>query len=520
MSANNKKDYAERLGHIAREFLSYVGQEFPDSYTFFSDKIEESVLNLLDIEKPKVMVYGIYNSGKSTLINSLCRSEVAEMADRPMTDRISEYDRGDYYLIDSPGVDAPIEHEHVTEEYLSKCHVILFVISSKGVFEDRTNYQKLAKLIEKDIPFIIVLNERGVSVKDLTEEQKKKVKFEHEQELRIIQYKIIQNLIKESNDNKIAEKYEVVILNAKKALTGVLKEKPQLYEVSGVGFLEKRIAQLLNNDSSITTLFKQPISNLKECFNEVEKAITQTMSGNSSEDFGMRLHIVESKRDNIMQDLRILTQQAVYSHLEELTNAYVNGDSDIFESIANTIFMDIDDRYSAKINELLVYVDHSFKGLNIYMDTMSNLIFDLTGLTGSSLTTAIENPSATETEALPLEKKGFFDFLKSRKKREQEKMERLEMDARLKNEQAQYRVQEQIRRKQEARQLAVSDLDELNRLMNTIVSKGIHEKYDDIISQIQQIDCLNKQLLDDGKRQMKNLRNIRGELIAIEDDIA
>ena len=176
MSTNNKKDYTERLGHIAREFLNYVGQEFPDSYTFFSDKIEESVLNLLDIEKPKVMVYGIYNSGKSTLINSLCRSEVAEMADRPMTDRISEYDRGDYYLIDSPGVDAPIEHEHVTEEYLSKCHVILFVISSKGVFEDRTNYQKLAKLIEKDIPFIIVLNERGVSVKDLTEEQKKKAK--------------------------------------------------------------------------------------------------------------------------------------------------------------------------------------------------------------------------------------------------------------------------------------------------------------------------------------------------------
>ena len=60
---------------------------------------------------------------------------------------------------------------------------------------------------------------------NITEEQKKKVKFEHEQELRIIQYKIIQNLIKESNDNKIAEKYEVVVLNAKKALTGVLKEK-------------------------------------------------------------------------------------------------------------------------------------------------------------------------------------------------------------------------------------------------------------------------------------------------------
>lgn len=519
MSVNNKKDYAESLGCIAREFLEYIEEEFPDSYTFFSDKIQESVLNLLDIEKPKVMVYGIYNSGKSTLINSLCKSEVAKMADRPMTDRISEYDHGDYYLIDSPGVDAPIEHELVTEEYINKCHVILFVISSKGVFEDRTNYKKLARLIESNIPFIIVLNERGVSVKDLTAEQKKKVKFEHEQELRIIQYKIIDNLIKESNNKKIAEQYEVVVLNAKKALIGILKEKHSLYEGSNVGFLEKRITQLLSNDNSIISLLKQPISNLEECFNKVEKVITQTISGNLSEDFSIGLHIMESKMHNIMQDLRILVQQVVYSYLQELTNAYVNGDSNIFESVANAIFMEIDDRYSAKINELFVHVDHRFKDLDIQIDTNCNLVFSSIGLTGSSLKMSTEELTSEGTDALPPEKKGLFDIFKSRRRREREKRERLEMEARLKNEQAQYRVQEQIRRKQEARQLAFSDLNELNRSINSIVSKDIYNKYDYIISQIQQVDQLNKQLLDKGNRQMKGLHNIREKLITIENDI-
>jgi hypothetical protein len=53
------------------------------------------------------------------------------MADRPMTDQISQYDRGDYLLIDSPGVDAPIEHELVTEEFIDKCHIILFVSVQK-----------------------------------------------------------------------------------------------------------------------------------------------------------------------------------------------------------------------------------------------------------------------------------------------------------------------------------------------------------------------------------------------------
>lgn len=49
------------------------------------------------------MVYGIYNSGKSTLINALMRQEAAEMADRPMTDQISEFDRGEYVLVGFSG---------------------------------------------------------------------------------------------------------------------------------------------------------------------------------------------------------------------------------------------------------------------------------------------------------------------------------------------------------------------------------------------------------------------------------
>ena len=470
------------------------------------------------------MVYAIYNSGKSTLINALCKEEVAEMADRPMTDRISEYDRGDFYLVDSPGVDAPIEHEMVTEEYLNKCHVILFVISTKGVFEDRDNYVRLAKLIEKEIPFIIVLNDRGVAInKEWTDAEKKKAKFDHDQELKIIQYKVIQNLISESKNKEIAEKYEVIVLNAKKALTGILRDKPQLYDSSNVEFLEKRITQLLQKDDSIRTLFMQPIGNIKECLNEVEKMITQAMSGNDSTDFSMRLHVMESKRDNLIQDLRVLTQQAVYSHMEELTNSYVNGDVDIFETIANTVFMDVDDRYSAKVNELLVYIDRNFSSLNLYIDTMSNLQFDSSVFQGKKVPLKfdeITNDTEHQESLLPAEKKGFFDFLKSRKKREEEKRERLEREAEFKNKQAEYRVQEQIRKKQEARQLASSDLDELLRELNNVVTKGLNEKYNDLLTQIQEVDCLNKQALADGKRQMSTLKGLRERLLLIENQLA
>ena len=336
----------------------------------------------------------------------------------------------------------------------------------------------------------------------------------------VSQYKIIDNLIKVSNDKKIAEKYEVVILNAKKAWMGITKDKPLLYDASGVGFLDKRITQLLTSEVAIGSVFKQPIINLKECLNEVVKMVTQTMSGASSEDFAMRLHTLERKKDNIREDLRILTLQAVNSHLDELTNSYVNGDADIFETVANSIFMEVEDRYTAKINELLVFVDHNFKNLNLFIDGMSNLIYDSSGKKGSKLSYNEEGNTSFEEEKMPEEKARWYDFLKSRKRREKEKQERLEREAEIRNERAQYKIQENIRKKQEARQLASSDLNILYRELNVIVNRGMDEKYDDLITQIQRIDCENKQIKVDGERQMAKVKKIRNLLEMIENEIS
>jgi len=521
---DKKMDIASQLNNVVGEFEEFVNREFVEVSDYFDEKIENNVRALLTVDKPKVMVYGIYNSGKSTLINSLCKEEVAEVADRPMTSEIAEYDRGDYYLVDSPGIDAPIEHELVTEDYLNKCHIILFVMSSKGLFEEKTNYDKLAKLIKKDIPFIIVLNDRGIQKeKKWSNEEKKRADFEHDQELKLIQYKIIDNLIKVSKDKHIADKYEVITINARKAWTGIVKKMPKLYEDSEIEFLDTRIEQLLVNERSIGAVFKQPISNLKECLNEIEKIITKNVSGNLSDDFEIRMHTFEKRKDNIMEDLRILTKQTVQSHLDELTNSYVTGDPDTFETIALFIFQEVEERYSAKLKELLVFVERNFRELNIYIDATSNINFDFiaSGIGVGKIDIADnltheEGDFHAEENHLKEEKIGLLDlFFKSR--RERKKRERLEDMARLKNEQEQYKVQENIRKKQEARQLASSDLDILYRQFSNIISDGIYEKYDDIVSQIQEIDCINKERKKIGECQMKELRELRKKLAIIEN---
>ena len=68
--------------------------------------------------QPRIMVYGYYNAGKSTLLNALMGEVKAEMADRPLTAKVDEYEWNGYTLLDTPGIDAPIEHEDIANSEL------------------------------------------------------------------------------------------------------------------------------------------------------------------------------------------------------------------------------------------------------------------------------------------------------------------------------------------------------------------------------------------------------------------
>lgn len=67
---------------------------------------------------------------------------------------------------------------------------------------------------------------------------------EHEQEIKSVQYKIIENLTRATGDKNITQKYEVYVLNAKKALTGIHKNRLQLYEASNAQVLISELFSL------------------------------------------------------------------------------------------------------------------------------------------------------------------------------------------------------------------------------------------------------------------------------------
>jgi GTP-binding protein EngB required for normal cell division len=195
-------------------------------------KLWEEIVNSNNELKPSVMVYGVYNAGKSTLINALMGEAKAEVADRPMTDKVKDYDWCGYKIWDTPGIDAPKEHEQVTNEQLIKTDVVLMVVSNE-TFENRYVYEKLALLAKQKKPLLLIVN-----TKQQIDEEGKAATLN----------RISDNLQKIGSENGITTLYNNVgisFVNAQSGLKGKLENKLALLENSGLPQLEKQITEFL-----------------------------------------------------------------------------------------------------------------------------------------------------------------------------------------------------------------------------------------------------------------------------------
>lgn len=107
-----------------------------------------------------IMVYGVYNAGKSTLINVLLGREEAAMDDIPLTDRVTAYAWENYSILDTPGVDAPIAHEDVTKSQMLKADVVIFVVDPLGTVEEAKTLEVLVDLLAEHKQVFMVFNDK------------------------------------------------------------------------------------------------------------------------------------------------------------------------------------------------------------------------------------------------------------------------------------------------------------------------------------------------------------------------
>lgn len=328
-----------------------------DSDILNSDRYHE-LLHRFDKKKANpelsIMVYGVYNAGKSTFINALLGQESAPVGDVPLTHKVDSYPYKNYTIQDTPGIDAPKEHEQVTDGQLEKVDAVLFVVNPSGVAEEKDTLDKLIFLFKKHKKVFLIFNEKTpfseedfIKIKDQTRKRLQDIALEHG--------------IKE----EILKDIPIFKINAKTALKGKLEDKPKLVEHSGINLLEKElnkfIDEIINNnevyhslkssltdfiDDNIETLQKRCDNNIKKQYDNLVKEIYQdrTLLLNSTKS---RINRLQSQlSDNIKTWLRDNPKSAE-QQIENWVNSNINVlHEDVsydFESLAVKLQSQIED---------------------------------------------------------------------------------------------------------------------------------------------------------------------------------
>ena len=113
LTSERLTNYGEEIANLALDLVktaepySEKSPELASSLEFIKSFVAEKVSQ----NQPEIMVYGIYNAGKSSIINELIGRDEAEVNDKPTTDRVQYFTFNGYCIADTPGVGAPIEHE-------------------------------------------------------------------------------------------------------------------------------------------------------------------------------------------------------------------------------------------------------------------------------------------------------------------------------------------------------------------------------------------------------------------------
>ena len=211
--------------------------------------LREDIRQSIEHRILQVMLYGAYNAGKSTLVNALLGRDAAKVNDIPTTDKIDQYDWDGFHLLDTPGVNAPIEHEEVTEEQVKRSGAMLFVIR-EGDQDAKDVYERLFDMLKRGKKIFVVLNHQ------LTSQDDKNLAFSKINE--ILKTLASRYGIEQEEISQIS----VCPMNVRTAYNGRLKNSEKLLEHSGyASFIQsfKQWEKLQDNEGRYLETLKAQI---------------------------------------------------------------------------------------------------------------------------------------------------------------------------------------------------------------------------------------------------------------------
>lgn len=216
----------------------------------------------------RTVVFGHYNAGKSTLINALLGEERAPVLDVPATSRITDYPWEGHLLSDSPGIDAPIEHEELTDEFIrDHCHAVIFVVPTGGSIEEGRTWDRLCDLLAQKRSTIIVINDKGGHTL-------------HGPEYLQTQHAVFANLQQAAERRGLEDVLgglQVLHVKAKMAVKGKVEGKPALVAASGIA--EAEAALLLFLQDATAKILASNRYRVQLLLNEAQRTLASRADG-------------------------------------------------------------------------------------------------------------------------------------------------------------------------------------------------------------------------------------------------
>lgn len=224
-----------------------------DIRAIYHDKVEAA--------KPLIMVFGIYNAGKSSILNELLREDKAKVADIPTTDHVEYYHWRGYTVADTPGVGAPIRHERVTNEAIRKSDVVLFVMSAAGSYEKKENYTRMKDIVDTGKKVIIILNDKNGDLLSSPET------------IFAVRQKVYENM-QAIGIEDVDRKFVIVCVNAAMARKGRIQNKKILWDKSGMDQLESVILTEMKKTSDFD-LLRHAVYEISSDVAAIQKALVE-----------------------------------------------------------------------------------------------------------------------------------------------------------------------------------------------------------------------------------------------------
>lgn len=378
-------DYKSVLDRNKNTLLNIL-KPYSDDYPKLShviNNIEEIYNHKLTNIKPYIMVYGIYNAGKSSIINELLGSDEAKVNDKPETAVVQEFEWNGYTLADTPGVGAPMDHEKITDENLKKADIVLFVMSTTGSTEKKDNYNRLKEIVNLGKKVIIILNDKNGDL------------YTNDLELQIIERKVKDNLQAVGLQR---DDFVITIVNAKRANKGRIENKEKLIEKSNIQELKNillselkltdnyiiinnAIVEILKDIESLKSYLSNDSNDLEiDALNNLLDNIRTTKRKMKSEisDFinlkvSKLLPVVESDvwANVISESSKDTPVNIIQKHIENLYNVIIKKLENIIESANEDIFDDITN-VSKELESKIKNYENKRQSISINMTTDDN----------------------------------------------------------------------------------------------------------------------------------------------------